>query len=84
MSEAPWTVAEVAAFLKHPQETIRRWARSGKLPSLGKDLAGEWRFDPEAIRASIRPAKIAAVDQELIRRRLDMAYAKARATWRRA
>lgn len=49
-----WTVEEVAYFLQRDEGTIRRWARRGKLQ--GVKLDTEWRFEPAAVRAMLRPA----------------------------
>lgn len=82
--ERPWTVAEAAEYLQHTPETIRRWARKGKLPGV-KDLADEWRFSPTAIRQLLHlvaPAPAVAQDAEVLRAQLDLAYARSRARWR--
>jgi excisionase family DNA binding protein len=78
VTDRPWTAEEAADYLQHSEETIRRWARAGRIPGATKDPAGEWRFPPEDVKALLRPAKVGMLDQETIRRRLDAAYARAR------
>lgn len=74
--DRPWTVREAAAYLSRTPATIQRWARAGKLPGQ-QDPAGGWRFAPEDVRALLRAPAAAKVDQELIRRRLDLSWARA-------
>jgi len=47
--DRPWTTAEVARYLSRDRETVRRWARSGRLRGL-RDPGGGWRFDPADVR----------------------------------
>lgn len=55
--DRPWTVEEAADYLQKDPETIRRWARSGKL--IGKKIdKHEWRFSPEAVRARLQPVAL--------------------------
>lgn len=43
-----YTVAEAAKILKVSQETVRRWARSGKLKGINPGKG--WRFTDKDIR----------------------------------
>ena len=74
----PWSVAEAARWLGKTPETIRRWARSGKLAALGKLPDGEWRFDPHEVRALLSPMRhgVQAEREEVVRARLDMTFAR--------
>lgn len=76
-------MAEAADYLQHTPETIRRWARKGKLPGV-KDLADEWRFDPAAIRALLPLAPPPAVtqDMEVVRAMAEVAWERARSRTR--
>ena len=84
MSERPWTVTEVAEWLQRTPETVRRWARSGKLPAV-KDPAGDWRFSPSVVKALLHlvaPAPEVAQDAEVLRAQLDAAWGRSRSHWR--
>lgn len=82
--ERPWTTEEAAEWLQRTPETVRRWARAGKLPGV-KDLADEWRFSPDVVRAAsalvAKPAPVTQ-DAEVLRAQLDLAYRRSQARWR--
>lgn len=50
--EPLWTVQEVATFLRLKSESVRGWAREGRLPGLkiGAKRRSDWRFFPNKIR----------------------------------
>jgi len=53
MNDEPlWTVQEVATFLRLKPESVRGWAREGRLPGLkiGAKRRSDWRFFPNKIR----------------------------------
>jgi excisionase family DNA binding protein len=53
MNDEPlWTVQEVADFLRIKPESVRGWARTGRLPGLkiGAKRRSDWRFFPNKIR----------------------------------
>ncbi|RME25139.1 MAG: helix-turn-helix domain-containing protein [Deltaproteobacteria bacterium] len=52
----PWTVPEVAWFLQHDPDTVRRYAREGRLAGW-KNPAGQWRFEPADVRALLTDGK---------------------------
>lgn len=54
--ERPWTLEEAAEWLQRDPETVRRWARSGKLK--GKKLGREWRFNADDVRAQVGGASV--------------------------
>lgn len=81
MTDRPWTVREAADYLQRTPETVRRWARTGRLRGV-QDPAGGWRFDPSDVRALLAQPRVARVDQELIARRLDASYARLASGWR--
>jgi len=54
MNDEPlWTVQEVADFLRIKPESVRGWARTGRLPGLkiGAKRRSDWRFFPNKIRS---------------------------------
>ena len=55
--DRPWTVEEAADYLQKDPETIRRWARAGKLHGMKID-DHEWRFDPAVVRARLKPVAL--------------------------
>lgn len=73
--ERPWTVDEAAHFLSFKPETIRRWARGGKLASLGQ-VAGEWRFDPAAVRAMLHGSVKLPSSARVIEAQMNAAYTR--------
>jgi excisionase family DNA binding protein len=56
--ERPWTTKEAAAFLSWDEETVKRWARKGRLR--GEKLGREWRFVPDDVRALLQPVHVTA------------------------
>jgi excisionase family DNA binding protein len=53
MTDEPlWTSEEVAEFLRVKRETVRGWARDGKIPAIKLQVGrrSDWRFVPEKIR----------------------------------
>jgi len=53
MTDEPlWTSEEVAEFLRVKRETIRDWARDGKIPAIKLQVGrrADWRFVPDKIR----------------------------------
>ena len=61
LPEELWTVAELAAYLKVSEESIRQNARKGKISGYktGPGPQADWRFDKAQIREflSYRPKK---------------------------
>lgn len=49
--ERPWSVRDAAAWLQVDPETVRKWARSGRLR--GVQLGKRWRFRGEDVRALV-------------------------------
>lgn len=47
--ETMWDAADVASFLKVDKETVYRWAKAGKLPSVR--IGSALRFRPSEIRS---------------------------------
>ena len=79
--ERPWTVEEAATFLSLDRETIRRMARAGRLPAMGKAPGGGWRFAPADVRAVLTAKGDAATqvrreDVATLKAQLDAAYAR--------
>lgn len=67
-TERPWTVEEAAEWLQLDEETVRRWARAGRLPA--RKLGREWRFAPADVRAFVpdpvfRPDVAAIVEAQM-------------------
>src|SRR5579872_6723442 len=52
-----YKVAEVAALFNVTSETVRRWARSGSLPSVKKKQSSHWLFSKEEIDAMIEEGR---------------------------
>ena len=48
-SERPWTVAEVAAYLRLPVETLYAWRKRKYGPPAAR-LGRHLRYDPDAVR----------------------------------
>ena len=68
-----------ARYLAQNEETVRRYARSGKLAYAGQ-VAGEWRFHEADLRALVKPVKQSRrssnQDVKPLRSRVDMAWAR--------
>lgn len=48
-AENLWTVEQAAAYLGLAEDTVRRWSRLGKIPSI--KVGGKYRrYEPTAIR----------------------------------
>lgn len=73
--ERPWTAEEAADFLSFDPETVRRWARRGKLR--GTKAGDEWRFDPADVRAVLRPVVLVSHDAAVVEAQMNAAYARA-------
>lgn len=58
MSDTMLTVPDVAARLRVPEQSVRRWLRSGRLEGirLGGTKAG-WRIEPEAVERFLEQAR---------------------------
>jgi excisionase family DNA binding protein len=83
--DGPWTVDEVAAYLRRSTETVRRMARRGELG--GVKLGRDWRFDPAAVRALLTKAPAAKAPPEvaaIIEAQMHAAFARAVARGRGA
>lgn len=75
------TVGEVSDYLKLPEETIYKYARTGKLP--GSKIGRHWRFDRERIDSWINlssntevPLSALVIDDEPMVRDLMTAWLK--------
>jgi excisionase family DNA binding protein len=83
VSERPWTVKEAAGYLGVDVETVRRWARAGRLTALGRLPGGGWRFAPESVRGMLgaQPAKAQARGEvaDIVAAQLHAAYARSQA-----
>jgi excisionase family DNA binding protein len=58
MNDAMLTVSDVAARLKVPEQSVRRWLRDGRMEGirLGGTKAG-WRIEPEAVERFLDQAR---------------------------
>lgn len=51
------TTDELAAHLRVHPETVRRWARAGRIPSLkAGEKSGDRRYDLDAVKAALASA----------------------------
>jgi excisionase family DNA binding protein len=80
--EALMTPAEVAIYVRRTEETIRRWARSGRLRQAGKLPGGGWLFaraDVDALigREPVQPAMVVPEQRAVIAAQVEQAYARA-------
>ena len=50
-------VRDVAERLRMSENTVRRWAQSGKLPAYRLGPHGDYRFDPDKIAEYLKDRK---------------------------
>lgn len=72
--ERPWTAKEAADFLSWDVETVKRWARQGRLK--GEKLGKEWRFAPDDVRALLRPAVHVPASAAIVEAQMNAAYTR--------
>ena len=71
------TPEEVATVVRRNAETVRRWARSGKLRSAGRLPDGGWLFSRADVEALIGGSPAPARSKQEMAAHAEAAYARA-------